>query len=67
MSPLPESLRETWIEYQTGLETRPTCSQDVVSIVLPREAVLPARPGCVEDTLGDFTTRAKQWLKGIIH
>ena len=65
--PVPESLRETWIEYQTGLETRPTCSQDVVSIVLPREAVLPARSGCVEDPPGDLVTRAKQWLKGIIH
>ena len=65
--PLPEALRETWIEYDTGLETRPTCSEDVVSIVLPREAILPVKSGCLEGTFGDFAERAKQWLKGIIH
>ncbi len=64
--PLPESLRETWIEYDTGTETRPTCSEDVVSIALPREVILPTKPGCLEGTFSDFTERAKQWLKGII-
>jgi penicillin-binding protein 1B len=65
--PMPESLRETWIEYDTGLETRPTCSEDVVSIVVPSEAALSGKPGCIESTFSDFATRAKQWLKGIIH
>lgn len=66
-APMPESLRETWIEYDTGLETRPTCSEDVVSIVVPNETALSGKPGCIEGTFSDFATRAKQWLKGIIH
>ena len=65
--PLPEALRETWDRIDTGLETRPTCSEDVVSIALPREAILPVKSGCLEGTFGDFAERAKQWLKGIIH
>ncbi|HKE45187.1 MAG TPA: penicillin-binding protein 1B [Steroidobacteraceae bacterium] len=63
---LPESLRDTFIEYDTGLETRPTCSEDVVLVAVPSDAVLSGKPGCMEGTFSDLATRAKQWLKGII-
>ncbi len=45
-APMPESLAEVHIEYPTGLRVVPGCAQDIVAVVVPGGAQLPARPGC---------------------
>ncbi len=63
---LPESLAEVWIEYPTGLLARPGCAEDVVSVAVPKESVLPVKPGCGDDPFSEFAERTRQWLEGII-
>ena len=43
--PLPAGLRNRWIEYDTGLMSRPACA-DVVELALARDARLGSKPGC---------------------
>ncbi len=45
-APMPESLAEVHIEFPTGLRVVPGCAQDIVAVVVPGGAQLPARPGC---------------------
>jgi penicillin-binding protein 1B len=80
-APMPESLAEVHIEYPTGLRAVPGCAADIVAIVVPGNAQVPARPGCgFPDTPGapapaaakpsdshDFLNRAKDWLHGVTH
>jgi penicillin-binding protein 1B len=65
-APMPSSLAEVHIEYPTGLRVVPGCSADIVTVVVPGDAVLPARPGCGFPDSHDATTlleRAQQWLR----
>jgi penicillin-binding protein 1B len=65
-APLPEGLEETWIEYPTGLATKPGCGEDVISIAVPRGTQLPAREGCGAGMLSGVAERAKEWWRGIV-
>jgi penicillin-binding protein 1B len=64
-APLPDNLEERTIEFQTGLEAKPHCGEEVISVPLPKNIELPVAPGCevgVFDNLGD---RAREWWRGI--
>jgi penicillin-binding protein 1B len=72
-APMPESLAEVHIEFPTGLRVVPGCAQDIVAVVVPGGAQLPARPGCgFPDTppgapaSGSLLQRAQQWLHGAV-
>ncbi|MBV8497361.1 MAG: transglycosylase domain-containing protein, partial [Gammaproteobacteria bacterium] len=66
---VPESLAEVHIEYPTGLRVVPGCSQDIVAVVVPGGAALPAKAGCgfPEDPSPSLLERAQQWLRGAVH
>ena len=70
-APMPDNLAEVRIEYPTGLRAAPGCSDDIVAVAVPAEAVLPAKPGCsFPDNANPLTTildRAQQWLRGLVH
>jgi penicillin-binding protein 1B len=67
----PELVEDRWISFGDGLETTPACSADAVAIAVPKDTVLPAKPGCNSappgsppGTVGD---KIKAWLKNIVH
>lgn len=68
----PELVEDRWIGFGDGLETTPACSTDAVAVSLPKDAPLPAKPGCSAvrsdtsptSTVGD---KIKTWLKNIVH
>ena len=68
----PELVEDRWIGYGDGLETSPGCSADAVLVSLPKDTVLPAKPGCgapradasPTSKMGD---KIKSWLKNIVH
>ncbi len=70
-APMPDKLAEVHLEYPTGLRAAPGCSDDIVAVAVPAEAVLPAKPGCsLPDNANPLTTildRAQQWLRGLVH
>jgi penicillin-binding protein 1B len=43
---IPETLEDRYIEYYTGLETRPECSPDAVPVPLPTGTPLTPRADC---------------------
>ncbi|HSC07535.1 MAG TPA: penicillin-binding protein 1B [Steroidobacteraceae bacterium] len=63
---LPESLADVWIEYATGYKAKPGCAEDLVSVAIPADVVLPIMPGCGDDPFSEFAERTRQWLDGII-
>jgi penicillin-binding protein 1B len=70
-APMPESLAEVHIEYPTGLRAVPGCAEDIVTVVVPGNASLPARPGCgfpeSPAPPNSVVNRAQQWLKSLVH
>jgi penicillin-binding protein 1B len=64
-APLPEGLDERWIEFQTGLEARPGCGEQIISVPLPKNTELAAAPGCEVGVFEDLGDRARQWWRGI--
>jgi penicillin-binding protein 1B len=70
-APIPESLADVHIEYPTGLHVVPGCAEDIVTVAVPGNAALPAKPGCgFPDTPAAPTSvvnRAQQWLKSLVH
>jgi penicillin-binding protein 1B len=68
----PELVEDRWIGFGDGLETTPACSADAVVVSVPKDAALPAKPGCgpspagpsPSGTMGD---KIKEWLKHIVH
>jgi penicillin-binding protein 1B len=63
---LPESLAEVWIDYPTGYAAKPGCTEDVVSVAVPADVVLPIMLGCGDGPFGGFAERTRQWLEGIM-
>jgi len=68
-APMPEAIAEVHIEYPTGLRVVPGCSEDIVTVAVPGNAALPAKPGCgfpeSAGALGTTLDRAQQWLRGL--
>jgi penicillin-binding protein 1B len=68
----PDQLEDRWIGFEDGLETAPDCSADAVLVAVPRDAVLPPKPGCSSVASGTSPTgtmgdKIKEWLKHIVH
>ena len=62
---LPESLDEAWIEYPSGLATKPGCGEEPIMVPVPKGTQLPVRPGC-ETTLFDaLGEKARRLWQGI--
>ncbi|MGH8139811.1 MAG: penicillin-binding protein 1B [Steroidobacteraceae bacterium] len=66
-APLPESLAETWIDYQTGMQVDAGCADDAVPIAVPVGTQLPLRPGCGANGIDSIVRRAGEWLRDIMH
>ena len=64
-APLPEGLEEKWIEFQTGLEARPGCGEQVILVPLPKGTELAPAPGCEVGVFEDLGDRARQWWRGL--
>jgi penicillin-binding protein 1B len=65
-APLPEGLEEVWIEYPTGLASKPGCSEELISIPVPRGTQLPAREGCAVGVFDELGEKAREWWRSIV-
>jgi penicillin-binding protein 1B len=70
----PELVEDRWIGFGDGLETTPACSADAVLVAVPKDTVLPAKPGCNSSPSGSVNSppstasdKIKAWFKHIIH
>jgi penicillin-binding protein 1B len=69
----PELVEDRWIGFGDGLETTPACSADAVVVAVPKDTVLPAKPGCNASPPGNssppgtVSDKIKAWLKNITH
>jgi penicillin-binding protein 1B len=63
----PELVENRWIGFSDGLETTPACSADAVVVAVPKDTVLPAKPGCNSSAPASSGDKIKTWLKNIIH
>jgi penicillin-binding protein 1B len=63
----PELVENRWIEFSDGLETTPACSADAVVVAVPKDTVLPAKPGCNSSPPTSTGDKIKTWLKNIVH
>jgi penicillin-binding protein 1B len=70
----PELVEDRWMDFSDGLETTPACSTDAVLVAVPKDTVLPVKPGCNSPPPATVTSpphpvsdKIKTWLKNIIH
>jgi penicillin-binding protein 1B len=63
-SALPEGLKEDWIEFPTGLAAQPGCGEEVISIAVPLDTQLPAKPGCEPGGTG-LGERVGEWWRDL--
>jgi penicillin-binding protein 1B len=68
----PELVEDRWIGFTDGLETTPACSTDAVMVAVPKDTVLPTKPGCSASPPGtsppgSVSDKIKTWLKNIVH
>ncbi|HWG29250.1 MAG TPA: penicillin-binding transpeptidase domain-containing protein, partial [Steroidobacteraceae bacterium] len=68
-APMPESLAETWIDYDTGERVEKGCTPEAVPIAVPVGTQLPVKAGCTNSphTIQSIVERAGEWLRDIIH
>ena len=68
-APLPESLAETWIDYDTGERVEQGCNQNAVPIAVPIGTTLQVKAGCANgpNSLQSIVERAGEWLRDLIH
>jgi penicillin-binding protein 1B len=66
-APMPESLAETWIDFDTGLRVDKDCSNnDSVPIAVPVGTELPLKPDC-GNRLQSIVERAGEWIRDLMH
>ncbi|HZO21423.1 MAG TPA: penicillin-binding protein 1B [Steroidobacteraceae bacterium] len=66
-APMPESLAETWINYQSGGQVDTSCAEDAVPIAVPVGTQLAVQPGCGSSGIESIVKRAGEWLRDIMH
>ncbi|MBC7984789.1 MAG: penicillin-binding protein 1B [Candidatus Obscuribacterales bacterium] len=59
--PLPEGLVEFTIDFKSGEAARVGCSDELVTVAVPRDTQLPIHAGCGEG----FGDRMVDWLRGV--
>jgi penicillin-binding protein 1B len=65
-APLPEGLKEVLVEFPTGLQVKPHCGAEPISIAVPQQVELPYAPGCEVGVFDGVTERAKDWWRSVI-
>ena len=67
-APMPESLAETWIDFDTGLRVDKECSdKDSVPIAVPVGTELPMKPDCGPNKMQSIVERAGEWIRDLMH
>jgi len=67
-APMPESLAETWIDFDTGLRVDKECSdKDSVPIAVPVGTELPMKPDCGPNKVQSIVERAGEWIRDLMH
>jgi penicillin-binding protein 1B len=67
-APMPESLAETWIDFDTGLRVDKECAdKDSVPIAVPVGTELPLKPDCGPNKTQSIVERAGEWIRDLMH
>jgi penicillin-binding protein 1B len=67
-APMPETLAETWIDFDTGLRVDKECSdKDSVPIAVPVGTELPMKPDCGPNKVQSIVERAGEWIRDLMH
>jgi penicillin-binding protein 1B len=64
--PVPESIVDVPIEFDTGLRAAPGCGEDVVTVAMPAGSEPPFKPGCGQTGQPGLIDRAGEWLRDMI-
>jgi len=64
---VPTDVENRWIEFSTGLATKPGCSTDAIEVAVPHGLNLPARNGCGTQSSESVVDRVKSWLQQTLH
>jgi len=66
-APMPESLAETWIDFDTGLRVDKDCADnEAVPIAVPVGTELPLKPEC-QNRMQSIVERAGEWIRDLMH
>ncbi len=66
-APMPETLAETWIDFDTGLRVDKECSdKDSVPIAVPVGTELPMKPDCGPNKVQSIVERAGEWIRDLM-
>jgi len=60
-APMPDSLEEVSVDYETGLIAESGCAEVVIPIVVPRGTPLDHAFGCWTPDFGRFRDRVRAW------
>lgn len=63
--PMPEGLTEVNVDFMSGMQAKPECSTELISIPVPIGTELPVQPGCEASLLGRIGERAREWWQGL--
>ena len=63
--PVARGTQEVLIEYPTGLQAKPDCGEEVISVAVPQNVHLPFVPGCEVGVFDELGERAREWWRGI--
>jgi penicillin-binding protein 1B len=67
-APMPESLAETWIDYDTGLRVDKECQdKNAVPIAVPVGIQLAVNPECEGAKMPSIIERAGEWIRDLMH
>ncbi|MGQ0428981.1 MAG: penicillin-binding protein 1B [Gammaproteobacteria bacterium] len=62
-APLPDSLEEVWLDYDTGLVTDPDCERQAVAVAVPRDAGIEYMDGCYPPGFEYLPRRLLDWWR----
>jgi penicillin-binding protein 1B len=64
---MPESLAETWIDFDTGLRVDKDCADNqAIPIAVPVGTELPLKPEC-QNRMQSIVERAGEWIRDLMH
>ncbi len=63
--PMPEGLVDVNVDFMSGMQAKPECSTDLVTIPVPTGTELPVQPGCETSVFGRIGERAREWWQGL--
>ena len=66
-APMPESLAETWIDFDSGLRVDKDCGDaNAIPIAVPVGTELPLKPEC-QNRMQSIVERAGEWIRDLMH